>query len=133
MIKNYTYTDKNGDIYRVIFNLSAKKSNYPASDATKDPAGNYVVINTSLGTNNKGNKIVGGATFNKIILVWEYRHNKYIIVHEIGHTLGAALFKPGGDYHSESGLMVESINHPKFHADFIQENIDDIVHEGWSC
>lgn len=26
--------------------------------------------------------------------------------------------------------MVESINHPKFHADFIQENIDDIVHEG---
>lgn len=52
------------------------------------------------------------------------------MVHEIGHTLGAALFKPGGDYHSESGLMVESINHPNFHEDFIQENIDDIVHEG---
>ena len=129
--KNYTYTDDKGRVYKVVFELSACRVKKPAYEAHNDPAGNYVEIRKTLGVDKNGDEIAGGAYRNIIILVWNYRHNKFATAHEIGHTLGTSIDLPdGSDNHSSSGLMVKHLNDPRFSESIIQKDIDEIINSG---
>lgn len=129
--KNYTYTDKNGNIYRVVFDLNTQRVNNPIERAKADPAGNYFYVVNGLGMNREGGTILGKAGKNYIFIIWDKRYNKFIIGHEMGHTLGAAnRGADGANRHSKSGLMVAIASDPKASPHFDQDNINDIIEKG---
>ena len=91
----------------------------------------FIKLYLSLGVDKNGDEIAGGAYRNIIILVWNYRHNKFATAHEIGHTLGTSIDLPdGSDNHSSSGLMVKHLNDPRFSESIIQKDIDEIINSG---
>ena len=130
-MKNLYYTDENGQRYKVVFDLNAKRVNEPRTAAENDPSGNYIKFVPKIGRDPEGQIIAGKAGRKKIIVVWDYRQRRFIIAHEMGHVLGAAkALAGGGDNHSSGGLMVRDADDPNASETLDQKSIDEIINDG---
>jgi RHS repeat-associated protein len=118
-----TYTDKDGKTWDVKFKLQVIRvdNGKERKAANNDKQGNSFVLK---GTVKHGDKVVAGlATNQKYIDVGQkYYNDDYTSAHEIGHTLGMD--------HSESGLMVPYLGHPKESQKLTQQNINDMIENG---
>ncbi len=116
----YQYTNADGTAYDVIFDLSAKEASNPMGLAEKDPAGNYYITDTTVGSNVGGKGGLLGARINP-----KHVDNTIVNIHELGHTLGAMA-------HSAEGYMVREIGKGGVNEEFLQENINEIIEKGES-
>lgn len=123
---NHTYTDKNGTTYSIAFDLQTKRSSNPKYDADNDVAGNYIKVKGDLGT--KDDKKVLGLGGGKVVsLLDETKNDDFVVAHEMGHTLGAAM---GKDNHAQEGLMVDNTGHPKKSYTLDQKSVNEIIEQG---
>jgi RHS repeat-associated protein len=125
-MEGMTYTDGNGKIWNVQFDLTTSVSRNPIHAADNDPQGNsFAWVKTPINPISK--KIVAGFAANqKYIEVGEKYKDALTPAHEIGHTLGMA----PNDNHSDTGVMTTPSNHPGRDKSVTQENINQMIEQG---
>ena len=128
-LKDLTYT-KGDSEYHVKFQLSVFPSYQPETKYTSDVIGNLLSFtNKPLGIDKYGRKIVGETKGRQIIIPYESMDNTLIIVHEILHTLGAAIpDKDGRDRHTTKGIMADVIERQT--SELEEESIKQIIEGG---
>ena len=126
-LTDMSYTDEHGDTYQVKFQLTAKHVHNPENKAKQDIIGNYIDIKSDLGVNKNGYQILGNTSGINVQLTRSSARDPFVVAHEIGHTLGAALKINGVDNHAPEGLMVDNVDHPKKAMTLDQKSIDEII------
>ena len=126
-LTDMSYTDEHGDTYQVKFQLTAKRVSNPNDKAKQDIIGNYIDIKSDLGVNKNGYRILGRTSDINVQLTESSARDPFVVAHEIGHTLGAALKINGVDNHAPEGLMVDNVDHPKKAMTLDQKSIDEII------
>ena len=114
---DYTYTDEAGKTWKVKFKLIAKNSTNPENSAKYDKEGNsFTIVDGKLYV---GDEEAEGTASRENIKVIK-KASALTVAQEMVHVLGER-------GHSESGLMVKYVNHPKRSDKLLQENINAII------